>query len=89
MCNTSYKSCVNRYIKQNSIYITCVIIDISHSVNRYIKQNSIYIKMCTTRYKSCVNRYIRQNSIYITCIILDISHVSIYILSRIASTLQV
>ena len=30
MCNTSYKSCVNRYIKQNSIYITCVIIDISH-----------------------------------------------------------
>ena len=30
MCNTGYKSCVNRYIKQNSIYITCVILDISH-----------------------------------------------------------
>ena len=30
MCNTGYKSCVNRYIRQNSIYITCVIQDISN-----------------------------------------------------------
>ena len=48
-----------------------------------------YYYMYNTGYKSCVNRYIKQNSIYITSIILDISHVSIDILSRIASTLQV
>ena len=85
MCNTRYKSCVNRY-KQNSIYITCVILGYKSCVNIY-KQNSIYITCVILGYKSCVNRY-KQNSIYITCVIQDISHVSIDI-SRIASTLHV
>ena len=30
MCNTRYKSCVNSYIKQNSIYITSIILDVSN-----------------------------------------------------------
>ena len=52
MCNTRYKSCVNRY-KQNSIYITCVIQGISN-VSIDISRDSIYIT-CVIQDKSNVS----------------------------------